>query len=176
MFGLGSPIARVIKGGVVDPLLGVNQLLANALPFGNAIQQGANNNVRAYDQATDQARAELGSTGFDFYQLGGAVVSPYNKITGALQTATKGALNAVGRSASTGAVLAAAEPVRGDDKDFVEAKLNQMAIGAVLGPVVEGGIKTLGAVYKLGKGLTVNGRKQAMIDHIDTLIGPEKTT
>ncbi len=175
MFGLGSPIARVIKGGVVDPLLGVNQLLANALPFGNAIQQGANNNVRAYDQATDQARAELGSTGFDFYQLGGAVVSPYNKITGALQTATKGALNAVGRSASTGAVLAAAEPVRGEDKDFVEAKLNQMAIGAVLGPVVEGGIKTLGAVYKIGKGLTVNGRKQAMIDHIDTLIGPEKT-
>ncbi len=28
MFGAGSPTARFLKGAVVDPLLGVNQLLA----------------------------------------------------------------------------------------------------------------------------------------------------
>jgi hypothetical protein len=174
MFGLGSPIARFAKGAVVDPLLGVNQLLANALPFGQDIRQGANANVRSYDQATDQARAAQGSTGFDPFQLVGAIASPANKLVGATQAVTKGGLAALGRSTGTGAVMAAVEPVRAPDDQFVDSKLTQIAVGAALGPVVEGGLKTLGAVYGAAKGLTAAGRDAAMRTHLDTLVGPDK--
>jgi hypothetical protein len=175
MFGLGSPIARFAKGAVVDPLLGVNQLLANILPFGQDIRQGANANVRSYDQATEQARAAQGSTGFDPIQLTGAVFSPVNKLAGATQAVAKGGMAALGRSAGTGAVMAAVEPVRAPDDQFLDSKLTQVAVGAALGPVVEGGLKTLGAVYGAAKGLTVAGRDAAMRTHLDTLVGPDKT-
>lgn len=175
MFGMGSPIARFAKGAVVDPLLGVNQLLANTLPFGQSIREGANANVRSYDQATEQARAEQGSTGFDPIQLAGAVLSPANKLVGLTRAATTGGLAALGRAAGTGAVLASVEPVRAPDDQFTESKLTQQAVGAVLGPVVEGGLKTLGAVYGAAKGLTAAGRETAMRTHLDNLVGPEKT-
>jgi hypothetical protein len=175
MFGLGSPIARFAKGAVVDPLLGVNQLLANALPFGQDIRQGANANVRSYDQATEQARAAQGSTGFDPIQLAGAVLSPANKLVGATRAATGGGLTALTRAAGTGAVLASVEPVRAPDDQFTESKLTQIAVGAALGPVVEGGLKTLGAVYGAAKGLSAAGRETAMRTHLDSLVGPDKT-
>jgi hypothetical protein len=175
MFGLGSPIARFAKGAVVDPLLGVNQLLANALPFGKSIREGANANVRSYDQATDQAREAQGSTGFDPIQLAGAIFSPANKLVGATQAATKGGMAALGRSAGTGAVLASVEPVRAPDDQFTEKKLTQAAVGAALGPTVEIGLKALGAVYGAAKGLTATGRETAMRTHLDNLVGPEKT-
>jgi len=175
MFGLGSPIARFAKGAVVDPLLGVNQLLANTLPFGQDIREGANANVRSYDQATEQARAAQGSTGFDPIQFAGAVLSPANKIVGATRAATTGGLNALTRAAGTGAVLASVEPVRAPDDKFTESKLTQITVGAALGPVVEGGLKTLGAVYGAFKGLTAAGRETAMRTHLDNLIGPDRT-
>jgi hypothetical protein len=175
MFGMGSPIARFAKGAVVDPLLGVNQLLANTLPFGQSIREGANANVRSYDQATEQARAAQGSTGFDPIQLAGAVLSPANKLVGLTRAATGGGLAALGRASGTGAVLASVEPVRAPADQFTESKLTQQAVGAVLGPVVEGGLKTLGAVYGAVKGLTASGRETAMRTHLDSLVGPEKT-
>jgi hypothetical protein len=81
---------------------------------------------------------------------------------------------ALGRSAGTGAVMAAVEPVRAPDDQFLDSKLTQVAVGAALGPVVEGGLKTLGAVYGAAKGLTAEGRKQTMLNHLDTLVGPDK--
>lgn len=175
MFGMGSPIARVIKGAVIDPALGVNQLLANSGLFGQDIKNAASQNVRSYEQATDQARAEVGSTGFDPYQLTGAVLSPVNKLVGASQVVGKGVMSAIGRSSGTGTVLAATQPVLSPDKDFAEQKLMQMGVGFVLGPVVEGGLKLVGNIYGLFKGMTTAGRESAMRTHLDSLVGPEKT-
>jgi hypothetical protein len=52
MFGAGSPIARTIKGAVVDPALAVNQLLASTGLFGKDIKQGATQLVSDVEQAT----------------------------------------------------------------------------------------------------------------------------
>lgn len=81
MVGLGSPIARFAKGAVVNPLLAVNQ--AGGAVLGAAgkgiealtgpnvvtqglqnIGQGSSNVVNQYEQATQQARQRVGSTGF----------------------------------------------------------------------------------------------------------------
>lgn len=43
MFGAGSPIARTIKGAVVDPALAVNQLLASTGLFGGEIKKALRN-------------------------------------------------------------------------------------------------------------------------------------
>lgn len=174
MFGLGSPIARFAKGAVIDPLLGVNQMLAQIPIFGQGVKQAASQNVRAYEKATEQARAAQGSTGFDPYQLAGAVLSPTNKLVGATQVAGTGLLSSVGRSAGTGAALAALQPVTAPDEQFAEKKLAQMGIGAVLGPVVEGSAKALGKVIDLAKGLTPDGRKVAMKEYVDKLVGPAR--
>lgn len=174
MFGMGSPIARFAKGAVVDPALGVNQLLASSGLFGQDIKQGASQNVRAYEQATEQARAAQGSTGFDPFQLGGAVLSPVNKLVGGAQAVGTGLGSALARSAGTGATLAAVQPVLGPDERFTEQKLTQIGVGAALGPLVEGSIKAVGKLYSAAKGLTPAGRDTALRESLNKLVGPER--
>ena len=174
MFGIGSPIARFAKGAIVDPLLGVNQILANTGIFGTDIKQGANQTVRAYDQATEQARAAQGSTGFDPYHLAGAVLSPVNKLVGSSQALGTSLGTSLARSAGTGAALAAVQPVLGPDDSFAQGKLSQMGVGAVLGPVGEGAIKAVGKLVSIGKGLTSSGREVAMRDYVNSLAGPDR--
>lgn len=177
MFGAGSPIARFAKGAVVDPALAVNQMLANTGLFPTSIKQGANTIVQQYEQATEEARKAMGSTGFDPYQLAGNVLSPINKIAGAVRAPTAaatGLLSKAGSAAATGAVLAGAQPVVSGDTGFVEKKLEQMATGAVLGPLVEGGVASLGKVASLVKGFTKEGRTQALKTHLDSLAGSDR--
>lgn len=177
MFGAGSPIARTLKGAIVDPALAVNQLLANTGLFGQDIKAGANRLVQQSEKMTEEGRARVGSTGFDPYQLLGGVVSPVNKLIGVAQApATAGGMGSkVLSSVSTGAGLAAFQPVTGQDKDFVESKLFQMGVGGVLGPLTEGGIKAVGALANLFKGLTPSGREAAMKQYVDNLAGEDKT-
>lgn len=177
MFGLGSPIARTIKGAIVDPALAVNQILANTGLFGQDIKAGANQTVNNVEQATTEARARVGSTGFDPYQMLGNVISPVNRVVGVSQAplaGAKGLLPAAVQSASTGAALAAFQPVTGTDSEFASKKLEQMTTGAVLGPIVEGGVKAVGALAGLVKGLTPSGREEFLRKHLNDLAGPER--
>jgi hypothetical protein len=110
-FGLGSPIARTLKGAVVNPLLAINQKGGAAigaigrgiesLTGPNAITQGmqevgtgSNQVVQTYDKATQEARKRVGSEGFDWLEFGGSVVSPANRILpgGPVAQATAGSL------------------------------------------------------------------------------------
>lgn len=177
MFGAGSPIARTLKGAIVDPALAVNQMLANTGLFGQDIKSGANRLVQQTEQATEAGRARVGSTGFDPYQLLGNIVSPVNRLVGAAQAPAQagGLISKIGSSAATGAGLAAFQPVTGTGKDVAEAKLEQMATGAVLGPLTEGGIKAVGALAGMLKGLTPAGREAAMKKYVDNLAGEDKT-
>lgn len=176
MFGAGSPVARTLKGAVVDPALAVNQLLANTGLFGNTVRTGANQLVRDVETSVQQGRERVGSSGFDAFQLLGAVVSPVNKLTGltqpAAQTATIPAR--IGQSARTGAALAALQPVAAPDEEFASKKLEQMGVGAVLGPLAEGGVKAVSTLAGFVKGLTPEGRKQALQTYVNTLAGPER--
>lgn len=177
MFGAGSPIARTVKGAVIDPALAVNQLLASTGLFGKDIQTGATKLVTDVEKATQEARARVGSTGFDPYQLLGGVISPVNKLVGVTQAPIAGAgmLPSVARSAGTGAALAAFQPVVAPQDQFAEKKLEQMATGAVLGPLIEGGINALGSLAGMVKNLTPAGRQEFMQKQLNELAGPERT-
>jgi hypothetical protein len=177
MFGAGSPIARTIKGAIVDPALAVNQLLASTGIFGRDIKKGATQLVSDVEKATQEGRARVGSTGFDPYQLLGNVVSPVNRLVGATQAplAGQGLMANIARSGSTGAALSALQPVNAPVEQFAEQKLTQMATGFVLGPVVEGGVKAVGGLLNTLKGLTPSGRQEFMQKQLNELTGPDQT-
>jgi len=114
MFGAGSPIARTIKGAVVDPALAVNQILAQVFP--ESVKKAATQNVVNVEQAVQQGRERIGSTGFDPYQLLGNVISPTNKLVGFTQAPlTAGGLFSSG---GTGAALSALQPVVAPPEEF----------------------------------------------------------
>jgi hypothetical protein len=177
MFGAGSPIARTIKGSVVDPALAVNQLLASTGLFGQDIKRGATQLVSDVEQATTEGRARVGSSGFDPYQTLGNVISPVNRLVGVTQAPLQGAglMANIARSGSTGAALSALQPVNAPVEQFAERKLEQMATGFVLGPVVEGGVKAVGGLLNTLKGLTPTGRQEFMQKQLNELAGPDRT-
>jgi len=177
MFGAGSPIARTIKGAVVDPALAVNQLLASTGLFGQDIKRGATQLVSDVEQATTEGRARVGSSGFDPYQTLGNVISPVNRLVGLTQAPLQGAglMANIARSGSTGAALSALQPVNAPVEQFAERKLEQMATGFVLGPVVEGGVKAVGGLLNTLKGLTPTGRQEFMQKQLNELTGPDRT-
>jgi hypothetical protein len=177
MFGAGSPIARTIKGAVVDPALAVNQLLASTGLFGKDIKQGATQLVSDVEKATTEGRARVGSSGFDPYQTLGNVISPVNRLVGVTQAPLQGAglMANIARSGSTGAALSALQPVNAPVEQFAERKLEQMATGFVLGPVVEGGVKAVGGLLNTLKGLTPTGRQEFMQKQLNELTGPDRT-
>ena len=177
MFGAGSPIARTIKGAVVDPALAVNQLLASTGLFGKDIKQGATQLVSDVEKATTEGRARVGSSGFDPYQMLGNVVSPVNRLVGVTQAPLQGAglMANIARSGSTGAALSALQPVNAPVEQFAERKLEQMATGFVLGPIVEGGVKAVGGLLNTLKGLTPTGRQEFMQKQLNELTGPDRT-
>ena len=177
MFGAGSPIARTIKGAVVDPALAVNQLLASTGLFGGEIKKGATQLVSDVEKATQEGRARVGSSGFDPYQTLGNVISPVNRLVGVTQAPLAGAgiVSNIARSGSTGAALSALQPVNAPVEQFGERKLEQMATGFVLGPVVEGGVKAIGGLLNTLKGLTPTGRQEFMQKQLNELTGPDRT-
>jgi hypothetical protein len=176
MFGAGSPIARTVKGAIVDPALAVNQLLASSGLFGQGIKQGATQLVRDVESATQQGRARVGSEGFDPFQLVGNVISPVNRLVGGAQALqAPGLAAAATRSAGTGAALGALAPVNAPVEQFGEKKLEQMALGAVLGPILEGGVNALSSFAGLFKGLSAQGRQDVLREQLNTLAGPDRS-
>jgi hypothetical protein len=177
MFGAGSPIARTIKGAIVDPALAVNQLLASTGLFGGEIKKGATQLVSDVEKATQEGRARVGSSGFDPYQTLGNVISPVNRLVGVTQAPLAGAgvVSNIVRSGSTGAALSALQPVNAPVEQFGERKLEQMATGFVLGPIIEGGLKGIGSLINSLKGLTPTGRQEFMQKQLNELAGTDKT-
>ena len=176
MFGAGSPVSRFVKGSVVDPALAVNQILASTGIFGSDIKAGTNQLVRNVEEATQAGRERVGSTGFDPYQMLGNIISPVTKVAGMAQapSVAAGIVPTLTRSASTGAILGALQPVAAPDALFAEKKLEQMATGAVLGPLIEGGVKGIGDLATKLKGLSAGGREQYLKTHLNTLAGEDK--
>lgn len=175
MFGAGSPTARVIKGAVVDPLLGVNQLLAETGLFGETVKQQSRGNIKAVEEAVQEGRKRVGSEGFDWLQLAGNVISPINKIAPTTQAATS--LGRIGQTAASGALFGGLMPVT-DGDNYLEDKLTQMGGGAAAGALLRSGIEVTGKLSKvvkeLGQPLTDTGRKEILREYITKLGGPDK--
>jgi hypothetical protein len=158
----GSTVGRIAQG-VLDPLLGVGQLAAQAM--GN---ETVSQRLREQEARYQKAREASGDTGFDVARMGGNIASPINYVVPA--AATGGLM----RSAATGATLAATQPVYG--KDFWEDKGIQAAVGSILGPLAEYGVKGAGKLLDSFKGLSETGRLQAVKDLLDKASGKDKET
>ena len=173
MFGLGSPIARVVKGAVVDPLLGINQLVANTGLFGDTVKQSANQLVQNYEQATQEGRERVGSEGFDPYQLGGAIVSPANKI--AMMTKPAGVLTRVGQGAGAGAVQGLIAPTQSEGDTGSADRIVNAALGAVFGGAIPATAEGAKQVWQIIRRLpiTADGKLRALQKHIGDKIPEE---
>lgn len=175
MFGMGSPTARLVKGAVVDPILALNQLASRAFP--ESVQKGADQIVNQYQQATQEARARVGSTGFDPYQLAGAIASPASRIGLAAKGASIG--TKIAQGAAGGAAGAMLTPVEQKEEDnFVLSKLLQAGLGGVLGgaiPVTVESAKTIAGVLK-ELPLTAAAKKRAVDKYISSLVGGQDET
>lgn len=157
---LGGSTAGRVAQGVLDPLLGIGQLASKA--FGNdTVSQRMQQNELRYQQSRQQA----GDEGFDIGRLAGNVASPVNYMVPAAAT------GGLARSVATGATLAATQPVYSNE--FWADKGVQAAIGAALGPIAEYGVKGASKLLDSFKGLTKEGREQAVQDWVKTLTDPK---
>lgn len=156
----GSRIGRAFQG-VIDPITGLAQLASEAVGNTDVSQR-----IRQNEARYQEARQASGDTGMDVERFAGNIASPVNYVVpGAGATGLT-------RAAVTGASLAATQPVYG--KDFWEDKGVQAAVGAVLGPLAEYGVKGAGKVLDSFKGLTETGRLQAVKDLLDKASGKDK--
>jgi hypothetical protein len=181
MFGMGSPTARFIKGAVVDPLLAVNQLASRALPYipafdrlADSVIKGADQVVNQYEQGTQEARARVGSTGFDPYQLVGAIASPASRIGLNSVGATIGAKIGQGVAGGTaGAMLTPVQQKADEEDKYVFNKFLQAGLGGVLGgaiPITLESAKVLASIVK-ELPLTVAAKTRAVNKYIGNLVG-----
>lgn len=156
----GSTAGRMLQG-VLDPLLGIGQLASKVVGNDTVSQRLQQNELRY-----QQAREASGSDGTDVARIVGNVASPVNYIAPA--AATGGLM----RSVATGATLAATQPVYGNE--FWSEKGTQAAVGAILGPLAEYGVKGAGKLLDSFKGLSELGRAQALQDWLLKTTGKDK--
>jgi hypothetical protein len=172
MVGAGSPIARFAKGAIVDPLLGINQLLAETGVFGERVKKGAREVVKQYEKATQEGRARQGSEGFDVVQLGGALLSPINRLA-PMPTAPTAA-GRVAEGAAVGTLFGGIQPVT-NTENYLEEKFQQLGAGAFFGGLISGGVETAKLANKVLKDLarpvTESGRLEVLRDYVKSLTG-----
>ena len=128
--GAGSLPQRIIKGAIVNPVLGTLQLTGSP---------GVKELAQEVDTATQKGRAEQGSTGFDWAEFIGSLGNPQNFLVPLKGAST---LGTVGRGAGAGAVAGATQPVL--DEDFAAEKLKQVLFGAGAGGALTAGGAALG--------------------------------
>lgn len=139
--------------GLKDPITGAAQLLPRALagitslggttpnPVSQFFSEEAkrvDEMAKAEEQAYQAQREAQGGTGFDVSRLGGNILNPASLLPAArvAQLAKARGLSTVGQAAAGGAVGGAMQPAVGEGT-FGEQKAEQVAVGAVTGPIGE---------------------------------------
>ena len=139
--------------GLKDPITGGAQLLPRALagitslggttpnPVSQFFSEEAkrvDEMARAEEQAYQAQREGQGGTGFDVARLGGNILNPASLLPAArvAQLAKARGVSTVGQAAAGGAVGGAMQPAVGEGT-FGEQKTEQVALGAVTGPIGE---------------------------------------
>lgn len=167
----------LLKGAVIDPLLGAAQLASKASPFlpigpekpdlvaqmtGKTTTQRIQDIINAEQQVYEKSRQASGREGFDVPVMAGAILSPVNKLTGGV--------GLIG----TGALQGAIQPVSGTGEDYLATKAVQVGVGAMLGPLLESGVKLSAKALDQLKVVTESGKVQAVKDYLDELIPADK--
>jgi len=94
--------------------------------------------AKAEEQAYQAQREQAGESGFDMARLGGNILNPASLVPAArvAQLARARGVSTVGQAAAGGAVSGAMQPAVGEGT-FGEQKTEQVALGAVTGPIGE---------------------------------------
>ncbi len=153
----GMPQAKAPSSGFMmglkDPITGVAQMLPRALagitslggttpnPVSQFFSQEAkrvDEMAKAEEQAYQAQRQAQGDSGFDVGRLGGNILNPASLVPAAriAQLARARGLSPVAQAAVGGAVGGAMQPATGEGT-FGEQKTEQVALGAVTGPIGE---------------------------------------
>jgi len=150
------PVAPPSSGflmGLKDPITGAAQLLPRALAGITSLGGTTPNPVSQYfseeakrldemakaeEQAYQAQREAQGGSGFDVARLGGNILNPVSLLPAArvAQLARARGVSTVGQAAAGGAVSGAMQPAVGEGT-FGEQKTEQVALGAVTGPIGE---------------------------------------
>jgi hypothetical protein len=139
--------------GLKDPITGVAQMLPRALAgitslggttpnpvsqFFSGEAKRVDEMAKAEEQAYQAQRQAQGGSGFDVARLGGNILNPASLVPAAriAQLARARGLSPVAQAAVGGAVGGAMQPATGEGT-FGEQKTEQVALGAVTGPIGE---------------------------------------
>jgi len=164
--------------GLGDIVYGAGQLLAKGMqnlpegltvmgrPVAASARAFAEKVVPQREAQYEAQRQAAGEGGFDFGRLMGNIINPLSYVAAPVA-------NPVVRSAVTGGMLGAAQPVT-NKEDFWSTKALQAGLGTVIGPLADLGVAGVGKVAEAIKGLTPAGRDKAMQKYVEGLAGPEK--
>lgn len=174
MFGIGSPTASLVKGAIVDPLVGINQFLGATGIFGEEVKQKSSQVAQELDQANKEAlkKANRGET--DVVSILGGIVSPFNKIMGATKAAN--VFMKIGEETVKGAVLAGMMPTTGGADRFWEDKNVQMGLGAAISGAGTGLFSASKGLASFVKSLPigVEAKQKALVEYVHSLVGKDK--
>lgn len=164
MIGFGSPTYSLLRGSVIQPALGVNELLAKTGLFGQDIKQGASALIRQEQAAYKKGREAVGRQGIDVPEFAGAIFSPINKLVPS-------------SSAITGGLIQGGlTPSGKEDDSYLTDKLFNMGLGAVIGGAIPPTIKALSYIKEQLANLpiTAANKEAAARRYIESLVGSEK--
>jgi hypothetical protein len=148
-----TPPSSGFTMGLKDPITGVAQMLPRALAgitslggttpnpvsqFFSGEAKRVDEMAKAEEQAYQAQRQAQGGSGFDVARLGGNILNPASLVPAAriAQLARARGLSPVVQAAAGGAVGGAMQPATGEGT-FGEQKTEQVALGAVTGPIGE---------------------------------------
>jgi hypothetical protein len=164
MIGFGSPTYSLLRGAVVQPALGLNELLAKSGLFGQDIKQGASALVRQERAAYEQGRAAVGREGIDVPEIAGAIFSPVNRLIPSSSMVGGGLLQG------------GLSPSGKEDDSYATDKLFNMGLGAFIGGAIPATSKALSYIKEqLGNlPITAANKEAAARRYIESLVGSEK--
>ena len=148
-----TPPSSGFAMGLKDPITGVAQMLPRALAgitslggttpnpvsqFFSGEAKRVDEMAKAEEQAYQAQRQAQGGSGFDVARLGGNILNPASLVPAAriAQLARARGLSPVAQAAVGGAVGGSMQPAIGEGT-FGEQKTEQVALGAVTGPIGE---------------------------------------
>jgi len=166
MIGPGSPSYSLFRGAIIEPVLGVNEMLARTGFFGEDIKAGATGLVRQERAAYEAGRTAMGREGFDVPQLAGAIFSPASRAV------------AAERAIAGGVVQAGMMPSGQEDAGaYANEKLFNMGLGGLIGgavPVVGNALSYLKKTI-IDLPITASQKEAAIRRYVESLTGSAKT-
>lgn len=162
-----SPTYSLLRGAVIQPALGVNELLARTGLFGEAVKQSAIRNVQQEQLMSETLKKAAGREGIDVPEFVGAVFSPINKL---FPTA------GVSKLIAGGVVQGGITPSGASEESYLSDKLFNMGLGGVIGGLVPIASKTVKELkdYLSTLPITDANKMEAARKYINELVGPRK--